>query len=79
MTAYLSGGPASAGNRRAGVPPTTPELQQMLDLLFPGTGGVINSTAPPATHTPAQSFLGLPLRGATRLHALADILRSPAL
>ena len=67
MTAYLSGGPASAGNRRAGVPPTTPELQQMLDLLFPGTGGVINHSVPPATHAPAHSFLGLPLHGATRL------------
>jgi hypothetical protein len=67
VTAYLSGGPASAGNRRAGAPPTTPELQQMLDLLFPGTGGVINASAPPATHQPAHAFLGLPLRGATRL------------
>jgi hypothetical protein len=67
VTAYLSGGPASAGNRRAGVPPTTPELQQMLDLLFPGTSGVINHSVPPSTHAPAHSFLGLPLRGATRL------------
>jgi hypothetical protein len=67
VTAYISGGPSSAGNRRASVPPKTPELQQMLHLLFPGTNGVINDCAPPSTHATAYSFLRLPLRGATRL------------
>ena len=67
MTAFLSGGPSSAGDRSGGTPPATPELRQMLDLLFPGTDGTVHRGDPPSSHLPAHAFLGLPLKGSTRL------------